>query len=55
MVFLLEMTIIVMEWSSFVLLTMLLIKKNVVSAYMIDSVSLWHGKLAHIGINTMKG
>ena len=33
---------------------MLLIKKNVVSAYMIDSVSLWHGRLAHIGIGTMK-
>ena len=28
--------------------------KNVVSAYMIDSVSLWHGRLAHIGISTMK-
>ena len=30
------------------------INKNVDSAYMVDSVSLWHGRLAHIGISTMK-
>ena len=28
--------------------------KNAVSAYMLDSVSLWHGRLAHIGISTIK-
>ena len=28
--------------------------KNVVSAYILDFVSLWHGILAHIGISTMK-
>ena len=27
---------------------------NVSSAYMLDSVSLWHGRLAHIGLITMK-
>ena len=29
-------------------------KNNDASAYMIDSVSLWHNRLAHIGISTMK-
>ena len=54
-VYLLKRAILVIEWSSFVILTMLLIiRMNVVSAYMIDSVSLWHGRLAHIGISTMK-
>ena len=28
--------------------------KNVASAYMVDSVSLWHSRLAHVGISTMK-
>lgn len=28
--------------------------KNVSSAYMLDSVSLWHGRLAPIGISTIK-
>ena len=27
---------------------------NVSFAYMLDSVSLWHGRLAHIGLSTMK-
>ena len=27
---------------------------NVSSAYMFDAVSLWHGRLAHIGLSTMK-
>ena len=28
--------------------------KNVVSTYMLDSVSLWHSRLSHIDISTMK-
>ena len=28
--------------------------KSVSSAYIVDSISLWHGRLAHIGIGTMK-
>ena len=30
------------------------INKNVSFAYVVDSVSLWHNRLAHISINTMK-
>ena len=28
--------------------------KNVSSAYIVDSITLWHGRLAHIGIGNMK-
>lgn len=28
--------------------------KNATSAYMLDSIDIWHSKLAHIGISTMK-
>ena len=29
-------------------------KKNDVSVYMLDSISLWHQRLTHVGLSTMK-
>ena len=53
--YLLEMTILVMKWLSFVILTILLIiRMNVVSSYKLDYVFSMHGRLSHIGISTKK-
>ena len=33
---------------------LVLINKSVSSAYIVDSITLWYGRLAHISIGTMK-